>query len=275
MPSPCPPMMQGLAKMANGIKAEVRAKDAWARAPHNPGLGVETGPPSPDGQAHADARILTPLPAGPKVPTWPHGGDWYLRPDVPMDQDGICFGPAAHNTKGRSNLPQNPHLHCLACKYTHDRSGPYYADGFANTCHSTANNYQGSCFDGDFDRYHRQGNGSHKNLDFDQDREHHKDTYDRCDHQTCVAPPLPCSPSVLDSQLFMMELALSRAVHDWHCGFRGLVADGVHKLTEGDLWALHVPPDKWLSIIDTHFKFMLPYSCHDSHCRLGPNLGGT
>jgi hypothetical protein len=32
------------------------------------------------------------------------------------------------------------------------------------------------------------------------------------------------------------------------------VADGIRELTEGDLLALHVPPDKGLSITDTHLK---------------------
>jgi hypothetical protein len=72
-----------------------------------------------------------------------------------------------------------------------------------------------------------------------------------------------------------MELALSLAALDWHCGFRDLVADGTHELTEDDLWALHVPPDMQLSVIDAHFKIMLPYSCHDSHFKPGSNLGGA
>ncbi len=51
--------------------------------------------------------------------------------------------------------------------------------------------------------------------------------------------------------------------------------DGIHKLTEGDLLALHVPLDTGLSITDAHFKIMSPYSCHNPYSRPGPNLGGA
>jgi hypothetical protein len=87
--------------------------------------------------------------------------------------------------------------------------------------------------------------------------------------------PSPRLSSVLESQLFRMELALSWVARDWHCGFRGLVADGTRELTEDDLQALHVPLDTRLSVIDTHFKIMSPYSRYDSHFRPGPNLGGA
>jgi hypothetical protein len=80
---------------------------------------------------------------------------------------------------------------------------------------------------------------------------------------------------MLDLQLFWMELALSWAAKDWHSGYRGLVADGVQELTEGDLRALHVPPDTRLSIIDAHFKIMSAYTRHDSYNRPGSNLGGA
>ncbi len=53
------------------------------------------------------------------------------------------------------------------------------------------------------------------------------------------------------------------------------MTDGIRELTEGNLWALHVPPDTWLSIIDTHFKIMSAYTHHDSYNRPGPNLGGA
>jgi hypothetical protein len=78
-----------------------------------------------------------------------------------------------------------------------------------------------------------------------------------------------------DLQLFRMESALFRAARDWHSGYRGLVADGVQELTEGDLRALHVPPDTRLSIIDAHFKIMSAYTRHDFYNRPGPNLGGA
>ncbi len=54
-----------------------------------------------------------------------------------------------------------------------------------------------------------------------------------------------------------------------------MLADGTRELTEDDLWALQVPPDMQLSVIDAPFKIMLPYSHHNSHSRPGPNLGGA
>jgi hypothetical protein len=78
-----------------------------------------------------------------------------------------------------------------------------------------------------------------------------------------------------DLQLFWMESALSQTARDWHGGYRGLVADGVRELTEGDLRALPVPPDMRLSIIDSHFKIMSAYTRFDSYNRPGPNLGGA
>ena len=72
-----------------------------------------------------------------------------------------------------------------------------------------------------------------------------------------------------------MESVLSWAARDWHSGYRGLVADGIWELTEGDLRALHVPPDTRLSIIDAHFNNMSTYTHHDSYNRPGPNLGGA
>ncbi len=53
------------------------------------------------------------------------------------------------------------------------------------------------------------------------------------------------------------------------------MVDGIRELTEGDLQALHVPLDTRLSIIDTHFKLMFAYTCHDSYNRPGPNLVGA
>ena len=78
-----------------------------------------------------------------------------------------------------------------------------------------------------------------------------------------------------DLQLFWMESALSQTARDWHGGYRGLVADGVWELTEGDLRALHVLPDMRLSIMDAYFKIMSAYTRLDSYHRPGPNLGSA
>jgi hypothetical protein len=87
--------MQSLAKLVSDIEAYTKARNSWAHAPCNPGLGVDNWPSSLDGQAHADGRVLTSLPAVPKVPTKPCKGDQYWRLAVPMDQNGIYFEPVA------------------------------------------------------------------------------------------------------------------------------------------------------------------------------------
>jgi hypothetical protein len=99
--------------------------------------------------------------------------------------------------------------------------------------------------------------------------------YDQRDHWEFAPCSSPRLPSMSDLQLFWMESALSWAARDGHGGYRGSVADGVRELTESDLQALHVPPDKQISIIDAHFKIMSTYTRLDSYHRPGPNLGGA
>ncbi len=78
MPSPRPPTMTGLPKLASDVSVITQAKDAWAHAPRNPGLGMDTRPltgsPSSDGRPHADRKILTSIPTNPEVSTRPHEG---------------------------------------------------------------------------------------------------------------------------------------------------------------------------------------------------------
>ncbi len=113
------------------------------------------------------------------------------------------------------------------------------------------------------DVYERTHHGSRNGHTF---RDHWPDHYyDRRNHWEFEPRSSPWLPSMLDLQLFWMESALSRAARDWHSGYQGLVVDGIQELTEGDLRALHVPPDMRLSIIDVHFKIISAYSRHDSY----------
>jgi hypothetical protein len=42
VPSPCSPTEHGLAAMDSNLAADSRAQDAWARAPRDPSLGINT-----------------------------------------------------------------------------------------------------------------------------------------------------------------------------------------------------------------------------------------
>ena len=89
--------------------------------------------------------------------------------------------------------------------------------------------------------YKRTRHGSrngHKFGDHWPDRDYDKRNH--WEYEPCLSPWLP---RMSDLQLFWMESALSRAARDWHSGYRGSVVDGIWELTEGDLQALHVPPD--------------------------------
>ncbi len=237
VPSPCSSTEQGLAAMELNLAANSRAQDAWARAPRDPSLGVNTESYSPAGKAWSD-----------EVP------DQNWHPTGGPHCNGVHLGSAGHepeperwdcflrNKDGSRYGPPGDH--------THGCSGHEYADAYKHTTHGSWNG-------------HKFGN-------------HRPDRgFDRSNHREFKPRSSPRLPSTLDLQLFQMELALSGAARDWHRGYQGLVADGVRELTEGDLQALHVPLDTRLSIIDTHFKIMSAYTRHDSYNRPGPNLGGA
>ncbi len=193
--SPCSLTEHGLAAMESNLATNSQARDAWARAPQDPSLGINTESYSPAGKAWSD-----------KVPDWnwrPKGGphcngvhlgsagrepeperrDRFLR-----NEDGSRYGPLGDHTRGHS--------------------GHKYADAYEHTRHGSRNGY--------------------KFGDHWPDRD-----YDRRDHQEFEPRLSSLPPSMSDLQFFWMRLVLSQAARDWHSGYRGSVADGIRELTEG------------------------------------------
>ncbi len=142
------------------------------------------------------------------------------------------------------------------------------------SCYGPPGDHTRGCSSHEYaDAYKRTRHGSRNSHEFGDHQPDHD--YDRRDHREFEPRLSPRSPSMSDLQLFWMESALSRAARDWHSGYQGSVVDGIWELTEGDLWALYVPPDMPLSIIDAHLKIMSAYTHHDSCNRPGPNLRGA
>jgi hypothetical protein len=109
VPFPCSPTEHGLAAMELNLAADSRARDAWARAPRDPSLRINTESYSPAGKAWLD-----------KVPDW----NWHLmggpycnrvhlgsagnEPELERrdhflhNEDGSRYGPPGDHTRGRS-----------------------------------------------------------------------------------------------------------------------------------------------------------------------------
>ncbi len=129
VPSPCSPTEQGLAAMESNLATDSRARDAWAHAPRDPSLGINTESYSPAGKAWSD-----------EVPNW----NW--RPTGSPHHDGVCLGSAGHkpeperqdcflwNEDGSRYGPPGNH--------TCGRPGHEYADAYESTHHGARNGHE-------------------------------------------------------------------------------------------------------------------------------------
>jgi hypothetical protein len=161
VPSPCSPTEHSLAAMESNLAADSRARDAWASAPRNLSLGINTESYSPAGKAQSDkvpdqnwhptgsphCKGVHPGSAGHNPE--PERRDCFLR-----NEDGSRYGPPGNHTRGRS--------------------GHKYADAYEHTHHGSRN--------------------GHKFGDHWPDRD-----YGRHDHQEFKPRLSPLSPRMSDS----------------------------------------------------------------------------
>jgi hypothetical protein len=126
--SPCSPKEQGLAAMQSNLAADSWARDAWAHAPWDPSLGINTQLYSPAGKAWSDKvpdqnwRLMGgPHCNGVHLGSVGHKPEPERRDHFLRNEDGFYYSPPGDHTPG--------------C------SGHEYADAYKPTRHSSQNGH--------------------------------------------------------------------------------------------------------------------------------------